>query len=242
MEVTPSLRELISRGAPAHEVRSHALTEGMKPLYNTALEKVMKGQTTLEEVVRVISIEGTDFKTCPVCGNNYTGEKCPACEAEKDTVCEGCGKQLEIEWSFCPFCGKTKAEVKTKKIESRPKVLIVDDEPSLLKMVEVALRPLNMEIFTANNGKEGLETVKSVSPDLIITDINMPVMDGFEMIKALRGDISTMFIPIIILSSRDTAEDKLKGFTYGTDDYITKPFDYGELQARVKGLIKRTYG
>jgi CheY-like chemotaxis protein len=204
--------------------------------------KVYDGLTTVEEVVRVISVDTAGEKVCPGCGTPYSGDTCSSCSVDTETVCRNCGAQVEVGWKFCPFCGKSKVTVEWEQVEYRPRVLVVDDEPPLLKMVEVALRPLNLEIYTAGNGRDGLELVRSVKPDLVITDINMPVMDGFEMIRALRGEITTMFIPIIILSSRDTAEDKLKGFTYGTDDYITKPFDYGELQARVKRLLHRVYG
>jgi two-component system OmpR family response regulator len=154
-------------------------------------------------------------------------------------LCLNCKVSLDSEWGFCPFCGSAKEKEELSDTVEKTKVLIVDDESGILKMVELALRPLDLEVHTAQNGREALEKVRMINPGLVITDINMPVMDGYDLIKELRSKVSTMFIPIVILSSRDTVEDKLKGFTYGTDDYITKPFDYTELQARVKRLMKR---
>ncbi len=242
MEITPTIREMISNSSPVDAIKKKAVSEGMKTLFNSAFEKVVNGQTTIEEVIRVVSVDDATKGKCHVCGTAFIEDKCPVCTVATGTTCENCDADLDIQWKFCPFCGKEKKEIMPERIESRARVVIVDDEPALLKMVEVALRPMNMEVHTASNGREGLEKAKSLQPALIITDINMPVMDGYEMIKALRRNMKTMFIPIIILSSRDTAEDKLRGFTYGSDDYITKPFDYGELQARVKRLIMRTYG
>jgi DNA-binding response OmpR family regulator len=157
-----------------------------------------------------------------------------------NTACIKCRSNLDAEWHFCPFCGSAKEKEKAQETAEKQKVLIVDDEFGILKMVELALKPLEVDVYTAQNGREALEKVQSIRPSLVITDINMPVMDGYDLIKELRSKVNTMFIPIVILSSRDTVEDKLKGFTFGTDDYITKPFDYTELQARVKRLLKRS--
>lgn len=169
-------------------------------------------------------------------------DECPYCGKTDEELCKGCSVSLENYWLFCPMCGKAKDAEKVPKIAEKPRVLIVDDEFGILKMVELSLKPLDFEIHTAQNGREALEKARQISPNLVITDINMPVMDGYALVKELRSRVNTMFIPIVILSSRDTSEDKLKGFTYGTDDYITKPFDYTELQARVSRLLKRVYG
>jgi type IV pilus assembly protein PilB len=242
MEITPSLRKAIADKTASGELYKLARQEGMRLLYDSAMEKVYKGITSLEEVLRVVTVKDMIQNECPVCGRIYTDKECPFCGVTTAEVCKVCGNAFEVEWRFCPFCGKTKDAVKLLELPAIPKVLIVDDEAGILKMVELALKPLNLEIHTSQNGKEALDRIAQISPNLVITDINMPVMDGFELIKELRQKVNTMFIPIIILSSRDTAEDKLKGFTFGSDDYITKPFDYTELQARVKRLLQRTYG
>ena len=242
LDISPAIKKLILNTAPESQIKMQAAQEGMKTLFEAAAEKVYQGITTIEEVLRVISIDGPGEKTCPVCNTQYTGSDCPCSESSQEDDCSACGKRLDLNWKFCPYCGKTRKPYKIPEIQSLMRVLVVDDEPGLLKMVEIALRPLTLDIYTAQNGREAIEKAFTIKPNLIITDINMPVMDGFEMIKNLRSQVNTMFIPIIILSSRDAAEDMLKGFTYGTDDYVTKPFDYPELQARVKRLLYRTYG
>lgn len=242
MEITPSLRKAIADKTASGELYKLARQEGMRLLYDSAMEKVHKGITSLEEVLRVVTVKDIIQNECPVCGRIYTDKECPFCGITEAEICKTCGNAFEVDWKFCPLCGKAKDAAKLPELPAVPRVLIVDDEVGILKMVELALKPLNLEIYIAQNGKEAMERIAMVSPNLVITDINMPVMDGFELIKELRQKVNTMFIPIIILSSRDTAEDKLKGFTFGSDDYITKPFDYTELQARVKRLLQRTYG
>jgi len=240
MEITPSLREMISKGASETDLKKVAKEEGMLTLYESALKKVYKGITTVEEVLRVIPLEGIEERKCLNCGRKFTGDSCPYCGASDEQTCSKCGNNLEPSWKFCPFCGSNR-HFEVSALTSKPRVLIVDDEIGIQKMVEIALRPLEVETYTAGNGKEALDKIHQFNPNLIITDINMPIMDGFELIKQVRAHVNTMFIPIIILSSRDSVEDKLKGFTYGTDDYLTKPFDYTELQARVRRLLQRTY-
>ncbi len=241
LEVTPSIKSLISSGASEKDIRSQARKEGMKTLYEAAMEKVYRRLTTPEEILRVIAPETVRERYCPVCCRTYTESECPYCGEPSEGICTGCGRPVSFDWRFCPNCGRQKGPGKRPELPSTPRVLAVDDEPGVLKMIEVALRPLALEIHTARNGREALDLTQRVNPSLIITDINMPVLDGFELIRHLRSRVNTMFIPIIILSSRDTSEDKLRGFTYGTDDYITKPFEYTELQARVKRLLQRTH-
>ena len=240
MEITPVLKKMIACRASAGELRDAARKEGMRTLYEAALEHVYNGRTTIDEVLSVISMDDSIGLLCPNCGRIYTEADCPYCGNLLHSVCNKCKNNLDAEWGFCPFCGSAKEKEKAPETTEKTKVLVVDDEFGILKMVELALKPLDLEVHTAQNGREALEKAQRINPGLVITDINMPVMDGYDLIKELRAKVNTMFIPIVILSSRSTAEDKLKGFTFGTDDYITKPFDYIELQARVKRLLKRT--
>lgn len=124
-----------------------------------------------------------------------------------------------------------------KNLHARTRVLVVDDEAAIRKALGVILRQIDCEVVEARDGRDALDKIEMARPDLIISDINMPVMDGYELCRQVRNDMNIARIPFIMLTSRDNAEDKLKGFLQGTDDYVTKPFDYRELQARVKNLI-----
>ena len=120
------------------------------------------------------------------------------------------------------------------------KILAVDDNEINLKVVKTTLAQAGHEILTATNGVEALEMVESVNPDLIILDISMPIMDGYEVCRILRGNPKTKNIPVIMLTSYNALEDKIKGFEAGADDYLTKPFQPAELQARVSVVLRRT--
>ena len=119
------------------------------------------------------------------------------------------------------------------------RILAVDDNPVNLKVVSATLKQAGYEVSTASNGTEALEQVKTVKPALIILDINMPDMDGYEVCRRLRAMPATMSLPVVMLTAHDSLEEKIKGFEAGADEYITKPFQPAELQARVKVLLRR---
>jgi two-component system, OmpR family, alkaline phosphatase synthesis response regulator PhoP len=120
-----------------------------------------------------------------------------------------------------------------------PKILIIDDEPNVVELVALSLISAKYNIIKAYSGYEGLEKANSLKPDLIILDIMMPGLDGFKVCEQLKQNLLTKHIPIIILSAKDQINDKLIGIKIGADDYITKPFDPMELEARVNALIRR---
>jgi DNA-binding response OmpR family regulator len=115
-------------------------------------------------------------------------------------------------------------------------ILVVDDEPRLVSLVETYLAQSGYGVHTAANGAEALAIAQKESPDLIILDLMMPVMDGYEFMRAYRSKRDT---PIIILTARVDSDDKLAGFELGADDYVTKPFRPRELMARVKAVLRR---
>jgi len=119
------------------------------------------------------------------------------------------------------------------------KILIVDDEKELVKLVTFNLTIAGYEVLSANNGIEALEICESEKPALIILDIMLPRIDGWEVCRRLKQNSKTSNIPIIMLSALSEVDDKLKGFDLGTDDYVTKPFSPRELVVRVKRVLAR---
>ena len=117
-------------------------------------------------------------------------------------------------------------------------VLVVDDEEYIRDLVRTALSFSGFEVAVAADGVSALNQIQRLRPDLVILDVNMPGFDGFEVVRRLRdaGDPT----PAIFLTARDSAEDKLSGFTKGGDDYVTKPFSLEELVARVEAVLRRT--
>ena len=117
-------------------------------------------------------------------------------------------------------------------------VLLVDDDPVILKLLQVNFEMEGFKVSTANDGVEGLEKARAERPDIVLLDIMMPRMDGLEVTKALKGDPETKDIPIILLSAKAQASDVQAGKDMGADDYLTKPFDPLELLERVGQLLE----
>ncbi|HYH13555.1 MAG TPA: response regulator transcription factor [Thermomicrobiales bacterium] len=118
-------------------------------------------------------------------------------------------------------------------------ILAVDDEPAILRLVRAKLQADGYAVITADRGVKALDLIADERPDLVILDLMMPEMDGFETLRRMRRFSST---PVIMLTARGSDTDKLRGFESGVDDYITKPFNPDELSARVAAVLRRTTG
>jgi two-component system OmpR family response regulator len=118
------------------------------------------------------------------------------------------------------------------------RVLVVDDEPNLVEVVSMALRFQGFSVETAGNGREALAAVRSFKPHLMVLDVMLPDMEGFEV--ATRLGAQRAEVPIIFLTARDATEDKIRGLSGGGDDYMTKPFSLEELIARIRTILRRT--
>jgi len=118
-------------------------------------------------------------------------------------------------------------------------ILVVDDDPDVARFIEVNLRAAGYEVHVASDGEEALDKAAELRPDLILLDVMMPKLDGFEVAQRLRRDTRTSSCSIIMLTAKALSADKVLGLSSGADDYIIKPFDPVELLARVKGTLRR---
>jgi diguanylate cyclase (GGDEF)-like protein len=119
------------------------------------------------------------------------------------------------------------------------RILVADDDPFIARLLEIELRAAGYQVRLAADGLEALDTITEWLPDLILADVMMPSIDGFELTRRLRQDTRTASISIIMLTARGLSADKLEGFSVGADDYIVKPFDTPELLARIRGVLRR---
>ena len=117
-----------------------------------------------------------------------------------------------------------------------PVILIIEDEPALVETLQYSLQRLNYQVVVANDGLAGIEKARKHKPDLVILDLMLPELDGFEVCRILRHEMST---PILMLTARVDEIDKIVGLEVGADDYLTKPFSMRELIARVKAQLRR---
>ena len=119
---------------------------------------------------------------------------------------------------------------------SNAKILVIDDEPSIVNLVTAYLKPEGYEVFTAADGPSGLKAMRAFKPDLVILDIMLPGMDGLELLSRLRRESE---VYVILLTAKTEETDKIVGLSVGADDYVTKPFSPRELTARVKAALRR---
>lgn len=122
---------------------------------------------------------------------------------------------------------------------AKGRLLVVDDEPRLRRAVAADLRGEGYEVAAAQSGAEALSAIARQLPDLIVSDIRMPGMDGYALARQLRRNQSTALIPIVFLTAKDTASDRIQGFRAGVDAYLSKPFDPDELLAIIASILDR---
>jgi len=120
------------------------------------------------------------------------------------------------------------------------KLLVVEDEPNILELLAASLRYAGFDVVTAAAGSEAVQAAQRHRPDLIVLDVMLPDMDGFDVLHRLRG--SGTRTPVVFLTARDSTEDKVRGLTLGGDDYVTKPFSLEEVIARIQAVLRRTKG
>ena len=116
------------------------------------------------------------------------------------------------------------------------KILVIDDEPSIVNLVTAYLKPEGYEVYTAADGNAGLKAARAFKPDVIVLDLMLPGMDGFEVLSQLRRESN---VYVILLTAKTEETDKIVGLSVGADDYVTKPFSPRELVARIKAALRR---
>jgi len=122
-------------------------------------------------------------------------------------------------------------------VEKKSKILIVDDAVDTVELLRKRFHSEGYDTAEANDGEEALQKVEQYHPDLIVLDVMMPKLDGYEVCRRLKADENTKYVPVLMLTAKGEIENKVKGLEIGADDYLPKPFDYKELSARVKSLL-----
>jgi len=257
LQVTKEIKELIAQNRSESEIIHAALSNGMKTLASAGIEKVIAGISSLDEVERVTSFGNISDAVCPECSKKISKEfaACPYCGFVISHVCSNCQQQIDANWSTCPYCSTpTKAsaanvsqptaaasapQAAMGKSPDKLRILVADDEPDVRQIVSATFKQGPYEIIEAADGSEALEKVYREAPDLIITDVMMPNMNGFDLCRKLRSNLKTGSIPIMMLTAKADLDSEVEGLDAGADDYLIKPIEPLRLAVRVKALMER---
>jgi type IV pilus assembly protein PilB len=227
LPVNDEVRELISRRASEHAIRKAARNAGMRTLLEDGILKAAKGLTTLEDVVRLVAAD------------DAASHKEEATKPEVTSSSAGVAREAELE----PDEARPPVESEVGKAgqtQGKERVLVVEDSTTIASVVKYFLELEGFEVFVAKDGNLGLEAAKRDQPHVIVTDYNMPGMDGMAMVKALRADALTRNIAVLMLTSEANVEKEAQALEAGVDDYILKPVEPRRLAARVRSVLARS--
>jgi len=227
LQVNEEIRELISRRAPDHEIRKCARAAGMRTLLEDAILKAAQGLTTLDEVMRVAAMGDGSISRDET--PKMTGVDVTSSENEEP------GPELDEFRGDAPEVGRNDG-----KIEDKETVLVVEDSKTIQSVLKYFLELEGYEVLLAKEGAAGLEMAKRHRPRVIVTDFNMPGMNGMTLAKELRSDPTTRSIAILMLTSEASVEREAQALSIGVDDYILKPVEPRRLAARVKAVLARS--
>jgi type IV pilus assembly protein PilB len=228
LQVNDELRALITARAPEHELRRAARAAGMRTLIEDAVGKAAQGLTTLEAILQVVS---PDEATAPSGGSGAGPAKGPLLVPQETILERKTGSN-----------GASKENAVPARVGPKERVLIVEDDRTITSVVKYFLELEGFEVLLAEDGLIGLKTAQRERPNVIVTDVNMPGMDGIAMVKALRADPLTHDVAILMLTSEDSLDSETRALAVGADDYILKPVEPRRLAARVKALLARSKG
>ena len=266
LRISDNIRSLIQARASEQTLWSQARNEGMETLFEDALRKVGQGITTFEEVARVVPVDPwlqdgaspveleaatdlpPDYQEMEVL--DPTGARVEPTTAQGGPVeTSSMTPEAAVAAPIEELAGTTEPQPATAPEEGPieqsarpqgdPRVLVVDDAEEILQLVRITLED-SYTVQVARNGVEALEQVARQRPDLVVLDVMMPKMDGYEVCRRLRAEPHTARVPIIILSARGEKAHLKKGLRLGADDYLPKPFDPEELELRVRALLRRS--
>jgi type IV pilus assembly protein PilB len=225
LPVNDEIRDLISRRAPEHEIRKAARGAGMRTLLEDGISKAAQGLTSLEEVLRLATSDGGGAQKA------HAGQMAPV----ESTA------HVSMETETDDTLPATSAESTSFSLSGeKERVLVVEDSRTIANVVKYFLEIEGFDVLLAKDGKTGLEMAKREHPHVIVTDYNMPGMDGLSMVKELRADPATRSVAVLMLTSEEGVDKETQALAAGVDDYILKPVEPRRLAARVKSVLARS--
>ena len=243
LAVTPEVERRIASGETADQISTAARRSGMKGLWESGLEHVLRGESTLDELTRVVDIPQEDeHAPGPIAAPRRSSGGVPQSHVTHS------GPHAMTEPTAAPETFAAHFELLEEPAPPRAsgphglparKVLLVDDEDSLRKVLKDLLEREGYAVSEARDGVQALDQVDRVGPDIIVLDLNMPGLDGYGVLSHLRSRPATADIPVLVLTAKSDEDNEVRVFELGADDFLTKPFRARALSARLEAVLGR---
>jgi len=241
LTVTPEMERRIASGETADHLAAAARRAGMKGLWESGLEHVLRGESTLDELTRVVDIPQDDDRSSgPTAAPRGSSSGVP----QPHVTHAGLGGMVEPAPAHDTAHFELLEEPAPPRVSGphglpARKVLLVDDEDSLRKVLKDLLEREGYVVSEARDGVQALDQVDRVGPDIIVLDLNMPGLDGYGVLSHLRSRPATADIPVLVLTAKSDEDNEVRVFELGADDFLTKPFRARALSARLEAVLGR---
>jgi CheY-like chemotaxis protein len=246
LNITPEVEKLVGAGVTADRIADAARHAGMRSLWDSGLSHVLRGDSTIDELLRVVDVPQEDERgdSMPAAESGGTATATPSTRKLADA-----STQVATPARKTPERGQTSFEGSFELLEPvdgapRPvtdaKVLLVDDEDQLRRVMRDLLERDGYSVTEARDGVEALDQIDRHAPDIIVLDLNLPGLDGYGVLSHLRSRPATVDIPVVVLTAQGDEDNEVRVFEMGADDFLSKPFRARALSARLQAVLSRS--
>ncbi len=249
LRVTPEVERSVAAGETADKIAQAARRAGMKSLWDSGLAHVLRGETTIDELMRVVDVpqedaaEPAEAATAPAAGGRRSKGQAATPPSASGVQTPGAVEPAEPLAAHFELLEELAAPLAQRRAgaygEPAPKVLLVDDEDSLRRVMKELLERDGYVVAEARDGVQALDQIDRVGPDIIVLDLNLPGLDGYGVLSHIRSRPATAAIPVIVLTAKGDEDNEVRVFELGADDFLTKPFRARALSARLEAVLGR---
>src|SRR3990172_3691152 len=243
LTVTPDMERRIGSGETADRIADAARAAGMKGLWDSGLSHMLRGESTVDELLRVVDVPQEDPGAQPRAPGRAPGR---GTSPRAAVATPGAVKERESGPHPTPIVAEFEllgpVDVGTQRHAAGAKVLLVDDEDMLRKVMKDLLEREGYNVVEARDGVEALDQIDRHGPDIVVLDLNLPGLDGYGVLSHLRSRPATADIPVVVLTARGDEENEVRVFEHGADDFLSKPFRARALSARLAAVLGRRRG
>jgi type II secretory ATPase GspE/PulE/Tfp pilus assembly ATPase PilB-like protein len=235
LTMTPDVERVVAAGEPAPSIAAAARRSGMRGLWESGLGHVLRGESTIDELMRVVDIPQEEGRAPAAPAPRRSSKSAP-----RQTPAAGTPEPAALAPDAFELIEEPPAPRRSGPHgEYAPKVLLVDDEDSLRKVMKELLERDGYVVGEARDGVQALDQIDRLGPDIIVLDLNLPGLDGYGVLSHLRSRPATAAIPVIVLTAKGDEDNEVRVFELGADDFLTKPFRARALSARLEAVLGR---